>query len=166
MPNPLPEEYERVTKADARSYLEERIFNKINFEGEDGCWEWTGSIMRIYNKRSGGGYGEVRFQRKVRKAHIVVFICCVGPIPHKYQLDHTCFNKACVNPNHLEVVSPQENSIRARQRQTACVNGHEYTPENTILRKPRMRPGTQRVCRECYELRKIQRLALQVPRTR
>ncbi|MEV7034630.1 HNH endonuclease signature motif containing protein [Streptomyces sp. NPDC093272] len=38
----------------------------------------------------------------------------VGPIPAGMELDHLCFVTMCVNPTHMEPVTPEENLRRRR----------------------------------------------------
>ena len=63
-------------------------------------------------------------------------------------LDHLCRNRWCQNEDHLELVTQQENMARGEYAvKTHCVNGHEYTPENT-LHPDKKRPN-KRTCRIC-----------------
>ena len=65
---------------------------------ENGCWNWQGKIQK-------NGYaGHV---------HRRYFVRFKGKIPEGNQIDHLCKNKICVNPEHLEAVSPTENVHRA-----------------------------------------------------
>lgn len=69
------------------------------------CWDWTGTKYR-------NGYGQawVKETRKQKLAHRLSWELTVGPIPQGKQLDHTCWNRACVNPGHLRVVTGKQNN--------------------------------------------------------
>jgi hypothetical protein len=115
-----------------------------------GCWIWTGA------KRGRMGHGHCQWRGRMKGAHIVAYELLVGLVPDGLDLDHTCRNPACVNPAHLEPVTHRENVIvrgtgpfAQRARQTHCLRGHEFTPENTYIHKSR---GV-RVCRKCHAAR-------------
>lgn len=126
--------------------LEERFWVKVNKQAPNGCWEWIGAM-------SGNGYGSIRIDHKARNAHRVSYELVVGLIPEGLTLDHLCRNRACVNPEHLEPVTIGVNTLRGESvsainaRKTHCVNGHEFTLENTYIR--RQKGGYGRMCREC-----------------
>lgn len=104
-----------------------------------------------------GGYGQVCVMRRQTSVHRYVWERDVGPIPEGMQIDHQCRNRACCNIDHLRVVTPKMNAtenivgnIRLEQaKKTHCVNGHEFTIENTKIHS-----GHFRKCRACDRIRR------------
>lgn len=71
------------------------------------CWDWTGSVGRK-------GYGAVQVDGIKKNAHRAVYEATHGILPRSIHLDHLCRNKLCVNPEHMEPVTPLENETRKR----------------------------------------------------
>ena len=122
------------------------------------CWEWTG-------KRHSQGYGLCRRGLPSIYAHRTSWILLVGPIPGGYQIDHLCRNRLCINPDHLEPVTPRTNQIRGyglagAARKKVCLNGHPFSEENTY--RP---PGHgRRQCKKCQYERNLRTVARRVGR--
>lgn len=69
------------------------------------CWRWIGA-------KDSHGYGNVKVQGRVRKAHRVIYERLRGPMPTGLEGDHLCRDRACVHPEHIEPVTHKENAQR------------------------------------------------------
>jgi hypothetical protein len=55
--------------------------------------------------------------------HRVMAPLFTGCIPGKKQVDHTCRNRLCVNPDHLEIVTHRENQRRRDAERSEVIEG-------------------------------------------
>lgn len=112
------------------------------------------------------GYGQVWVDGKNQVAHRVAWQALYGEIPQGKYLDHECHNEAarngtckggncqhrkCINPNHLRLTTPQENTLAglhsvATRGGFKC--GHEMIEANIMTRK-----DGRRECAECNRQR-------------
>lgn len=113
------------------------------------CHHWKGTISL--------GYGNFRFPGRRVRAHRFAWALAGNKLPiFPRMLDHTCRNKACVNPDHLQEVSNRENVLRGYYAsghpiRTHCPKGHEFNLFNVY----EVAPG--RGTRGCLVCRKASR---------
>lgn len=143
---PYDHQYREVTK--------HRLISSSAKDTETGCWIWQKGLDR-------DGYGICGAPTR-NSAHRVSYLAFIGAIPAGMVIDHRCHNedescpggsdcrhRRCINPGHLVVATNTENALRGKslwarnKRKTHCKHGHEFTPENTILR------ADGRACRTC-----------------
>lgn len=77
---------------------------------------------------TGYGYFTMKAEagRLQLRAHRVAYMIANGDIPEGMQVDHTCYNKACVNPQHLRLTTHkqnQENRPSARRGSSSGIRG-------------------------------------------
>lgn len=137
---------------DPRPSEQDRFWSKV--EKTDDCWWW----MRSTDSHGYGQFGN-------RGAHRVAYEWEFGPVPPGLELDHTCHtedescrggrcqHRRCVNPHHMEPVTPTENQYRSRASvsginaaKTHCIRDHEFTPENTRI------VAGKRICQTCKRI--------------
>lgn len=129
----------------------DRFWARIDRRGAGECWEWIGAV-------TSNGYG--RFSPRINgvmhrvMAHRLSYETLVGPIPDGLVIDHLCRNRRCVNPAHLEPVPQLVNVMRGEgvgvinAAKTECLDGHEFTPDNTYIT-----PKGRRACLACQRRR-------------
>ncbi len=139
--------------------LDDKIAAKV-WKGEPGeCWVWMAGS-------TGTGHAAIWWEGRSQKAYRIIYEHLVGPIPEGWDVDHECHNwlaeaglcdggkcaeRLCVNPEHL-VAKPHAANLLAspltqasiNKSKTECINGHEFTSENT-----RIKDDGTRQCRTC-----------------
>jgi hypothetical protein len=135
-----------------RGTLEQRFWAKVCPEPNSGCWIWGGD--------DNGKYGTLGIYTEGKQARIFAhrysWELHRGPIPAGKQIDHLCCNTFCVNPDHLEVVTPLVNTMRVSERgrrndhiPTHCKNGHLLEGDHVRIGYRNGRP--RRICTICQK---------------
>lgn len=130
-----------------------RVVRRIQrSETTESCWIWRAHILP-------SGYPQFSIINGwTVGAHRLIYELYVDDIPENKQIDHLCKNRSCVNPWHLEVVSPRENTLRSNAvsalcaRKTHCIRGHKL-PNPTYYPSA----GSVRICSICRRQRDNER---------
>lgn len=120
---------------------------------ENGCWTWLGSTGE-------NGRGVFRALGGHHASYRIAYALEYGEVPAGLVVRHTCDNKTCVRPAHLQLGTQSQNMADARGRRrhkrgiahynsskTECYWGHALLPDNTYID-----PRGWRSCRECRRL--------------
>lgn len=108
----------------------ERFWAKVDRRDAVECWDWTGArnhggygIFGLgFSPRSGTGASLEQARANAAqpvgshvRAHRYAYEDAVGPVPADHEVHHTCENRACVNPAHLEPLTRDEH-VRLHER--------------------------------------------------
>jgi hypothetical protein len=122
-------------------------YTKVN--QETGCWDWIG-----HKFSNGYAYGCFNGKRSIL-VHRWSYEHFRGKISNNLHCHHICYNRACVNPYHLELRTNKDNVLDdssaslalKNKNKTHCKHGHEFTKNNTYTSKE----GWRR-CRTCHNI--------------
>lgn len=108
----------------------DKFWSKVDIGEPNQCWLWKGA-------RTKGGYGSLHVTRATTTtAHRMAWILTNGPVDESIEVCHNCptgDNKLCVNPSHLFLGTPLENTrdyIQKGNRRTYS-GGAEFGEDNS-----------------------------------
>lgn len=94
-----------------------RFWSKVSKgSNADDCWLWAGTIVQ-------GGYGSFKMNGLNHRAHRLSFEIENGRIEDGLFVDHLCHIEGCINPSHLRVVTPKQNSENRKGAQKNSKTG-------------------------------------------
>ena len=112
----------------------EYFVRKVRIGLPNECWEWKGCV----GKNGYGGWG-IGYQR--RNAHRAVYELFYGPIKEG-QVNHTCDNKRCCNPDHLYLGNQHDNmrdvverGLFSNQKGKSSLNPEKIREIRNLLRR-------------------------------
>ena len=110
-----------------KATLSERLDYYRAPDAETGCRLWNGGTYR-------GGYGQLNWQGRPRKAHRLAWEAAYGAPPAHLHVCHTCDQPACINPEHLFLGSIADNMAdkvsKGRQERGESHGLAKFTDEN------------------------------------
>lgn len=114
-----------------------RLSNKVAIGHPAACWVWKGA-------KDSKGYGQIARRGRLLSAHRLMYATFRSPLrPKDDWLHHLCENPLCVNPYHLEIVTPKEH--KDAHAPSHCSRGHKLERKNN---------GVQ-YCRICRNERQV-----------
>lgn len=101
-----------------RTPVYERLMKRTHIPlDKNKCWEWTGPV-------NNAGYGMIKEDLDIDNKMVTVHRVAAR---HKglditKEINHTCCNKTCVNPDHLVYGSPKDRIVRILDKHGSYFN--------------------------------------------
>lgn len=117
------------------------FWEKVEYAGNH--WLWLGAHSRSE------GYGVYHCDGSTVGVHRLSWVDANGPIPDGFQIDHLCRVRQCINPEHLEPVTPGENAARSdytSKGRQFCAQGHPLSGDNLWI-APKSKARRCRICK-------------------
>jgi hypothetical protein len=108
--NPLPQDRRGFTGYTSIEQVEEAFWSKVDIQGPDDCWPWTGSAtQRHYGQFSSKAFPITTL------AHRWAFYFAYGRLPEP-EGAHSCDFGLCCNPHHIHDATRLQNEQEKDER--------------------------------------------------
>lgn len=87
----------------------EQFWTRVAIGAPSDCWEWTST-------KDTHGYGQIKWHGEMRLAHRLALSLTDGDWESRLLVRHTCDNKPCCNPAHLQRGTHRDNMQDAIER--------------------------------------------------
>lgn len=100
-----------MDSVEGRVMTRDEVLAKIRVE-KCAVYDLEGNCWNYYGRWTSRGYASAFIDGHSRLLHRYFYEQVIGDIPDGMTLDHLCQTKHCVNPFHMEPVTPGENLRR------------------------------------------------------
>jgi hypothetical protein len=112
------------------------ILSKVSKDPKTKCWLWLDHTDKQ-------GYGRIRVDGKMRYGHRISYHLFVKDIDPQSVVHHICNTRRCINPKHLQMISPHENTAEMFERKSYKKEILRLEKEIEILKQGRCKCQNQ-----------------------